>query len=93
MVHEGPIKICETFLSVEERGKYPEEQVLLLESVMKKFIKLAGFAVKLANLVIKLRELNEYVQFQEMIDNHYCNMRENMKQFLSSPPDSETRES
>ena len=82
MVNEGPLKICETFLSKEERGKYPPEQIYQLEEVMSKFIKLCGFAVKLGNQVIEMRGLHEYQQFQSMIEDKYVIMREKLNAFV-----------
>jgi len=84
MVNEGPIKICETFLSVEERGNYPKEHIELLEMEMKKFINRCGFAVKLANQVIETRQLNEYLEFQKMIADHYNKMKEKLAPYLST---------
>ena len=84
MVHEGPIKICETYLAPDQRGLYPADQVLLLEAAMTEFIKLCGFAVKMANQVIELRHLTEYTQFQEMIEQHYNVMRETMRRYFTT---------
>ena len=84
MVHEGPLKICETYLKAEERGKYPPEQISKLDEAMAEFIKLCGFGVKLVNQVIELRSLKEYTQFQEMIENHYKIMRDKLKQYLDT---------
>ena len=75
-MNEGPLKICETFLSKEERGKYPKEQIKELETLMIKFVKMCGFGVKLSGQVIDARELSEYQQFQNMIDLHYRGMKE-----------------
>ena len=76
VVNEGPLKICETFLSKEERSKYPKDQIRELETLMKKFVKMCGFGIKLSNQVINARNLIEYQQFQNMIDTHYRGMRE-----------------
>lgn len=84
MVNEGPLKICEAYLSKDERDKHPAEQITKLETAMGDFIKLCGFGVKLVNQVIELRRLTEYEQFQQMIEKHYKLMREKMKQYLSS---------
>ena len=83
MVNEGPIKICETFLSAEEREKYPAEHVKELEEEMRKFITRCGFAVKLANQVIETRQLQEYTEFQKMIALHYSKMKEKLSPFLN----------
>eukprot|EP00339_Tiarina_fusa_P001603 CAMPEP_0116997064 /NCGR_PEP_ID=MMETSP0472-20121206/641_1 /TAXON_ID=693140 ORGANISM="Tiarina fusus, Strain LIS" /NCGR_SAMPLE_ID=MMETSP0472 /ASSEMBLY_ACC=CAM_ASM_000603 /LENGTH=540 /DNA_ID=CAMNT_0004695853 /DNA_START=147 /DNA_END=1769 /DNA_ORIENTATION=+ len=84
MVHEGPLKICETYLSKGERDKHPADQIEKLDVAMSEFIKLCGFGVKLVNQVIELRHLTEYEQFQEMIEKHYKIMREKLKQYLHS---------
>ena len=76
MVNEGPLKICETFLSKEERGKYPKDQIKLLETLMVKFVKMCGFGIKLSNQVIYARDLAEYKQFQNMIETHYRGMQD-----------------
>ena len=84
VVNEGPFKICETFLSEKERGKHPPEQIEELELAMHEFIKVCGFAVKLTNQVIELRQLTEYEQFQSMIDTQYHEMRKKIySQYLT----------
>lgn len=82
MVNEGPIKICDTFLTSEEREKYPKEQISLLEEEMKKFINRCGFAVKLANQVIETRNLDEYKNFQKVIEDHYKTMKAKLAPYL-----------
>lgn len=84
MVNEGPLKICETFLAKEERGKYPKDQIKQLENLMIKFVKMCGFGVKLSGQVIEAREMHEYQQFQNMIDTHYKGMREKTKIYFNA---------
>jgi len=84
MVNEGPIKICETFLAPEERIKYPKEHIDALEEEMKKFINRCGFAIKLGNQVIEMRQLREYKQLQNMLQDHYVKMKNQLTPFLSS---------
>ena len=87
MVNEGPFKICDTFLSKEERGNYPKDHIQQLEASMSEFIKVCGFGVKLVNQVIELRQLREYEQFQSMIETQYNEMRKKiLTQFITAQP-------
>ena len=83
-MHEGPLKICDTFLSQESRKNYPEDQIELLEKSMRDFIKLAGFGVKLSKQVIELRNLSDYNQFQTMLDKHYVLMKDAMSKYFTT---------
>lgn len=84
MVHEGPMKIFETYLG-EDRSKYPEQHTKQLEEAMKDFIKHCGFSIKLVNQVIELRGLKDYSEFQKVIEQHWLTMREKVKQYITDP--------
>jgi len=77
MVNEGPLKICQTFLSAEEAPKYPKAQVEDLRSAMGRFIHLCGFAVKLNKSLIT----QEHVAFQNMVEQHYGNLKLKVKEY------------
>jgi len=83
MVHEGPMKIFDTYLG-EDRHKYPTHQTQQLEEAMNSFIKRCGFGVKLVNQVIEQRDLKDYKAFQVMIEDHYKVMRTKLEQYRTS---------
>lgn len=82
MVNEGPLKICESYLAAELRSQYPKDQTDLLEDLMKKFIKLCGFGIKLANQVIFARQMTEHEQFMQMLEKHYAILKEKVATYI-----------
>jgi len=78
MVNEGPLKICEIFLSEEAAHKYDKEQLRILREKMVMFIKMCGFAIKLNKSVIT----SEYLPFQRMVEEKYVALVEATRRYL-----------
>ena len=77
VVNEGPLKICDTFLSVENSTKYPRHNVQLLRENMARFSKLAGFAIALNKSVIT----EEHLAFQNMVEQQYKVLKAKIKEY------------
>jgi len=79
MVNEGPLKICDTFLSVESMPRYRTDQVELLKVKMAMFIKLCGFALALNKRLVT----EEQKPFQQMLETHYKSLKIKVAEYLS----------
>ncbi|KAH3766773.1 DOCK family protein [Pelomyxa schiedti] len=80
MVNEGPLKICETFLSPEARATHRKEHIDKLSWAMATFIDFCGYATQLNHSIID----EKHVKFHQMICDHLATMRSRVTPFLSA---------
>jgi len=84
MVNEGPLKICEIFLSpdaVDPEGQpYNKHQIEYLKAQMAEFVKVCAFAIRLNKSLIS----QEHIPFQEMVTSKYEVLAESVKQYLGA---------
>jgi len=67
MVNEGPLKVCEIFLSPKTVGQYNPEHVEQLKKAMEKFIIYCGFTIRLSRSLITV----QLQDFQKMVEKQY----------------------
>ena len=67
MVNEGPLRICETFLSAAARQTERPEHVALLTTAMCNFVELCAAALQLDQMLIG----PQHRRFHEMLETHY----------------------
>jgi len=67
MVNEGPLKLCETFLSEEAKKKEKPEHVRLLTQAMCNFVELCAAAIQLDQMLIG----PQHRKFHDMIEKYY----------------------
>lgn len=79
MVNEGPLKICELFLSDEGRKAERPELVEKLCVAMANFLELCAAAIQLNVQLIGPR----HIKFHEMIEKHYAELYEKILRFIS----------
>jgi len=63
MVNEGPIKICEVFLT--DPSQFPPQHIQALKKALKLFSTYCDFALKLNNRLIT----SEHMDFHKMMQN------------------------
>uniref|UniRef100_A0A6B2KZ43 DOCKER domain-containing protein n=1 Tax=Arcella intermedia TaxID=1963864 RepID=A0A6B2KZ43_9EUKA len=81
MVNPGPMRICETFLSVSaiQEGHYKKEDIIKLINAMDIFIKKCGFAVRLNRYVIE----EKHIKFAQMIESSYSQLSVTVEQAIA----------
>jgi len=67
MVNEGPLKLCETFLSDEAKASEKPEHVRLLTLAMSNFVELCAAAIQLDQMLIG----PQHRKFHMMIEKYY----------------------
>jgi len=72
MVNEGPLKLCETFLSKEAKAKQKPEHVELLTLAMCNFVELCAAAIQLDQMLIG----PQHRKFHQMIEKYYADLCE-----------------
>jgi len=84
VVNEGPLKICEIFLSpnaVDPEGQpYNKQQIEYLKVQMAEFVRMCAFAIRLNKSLIS----QEHIPFQEMVESKYETLAESVKQYLDA---------
>ena len=78
MVNEGPVKICEVFLSKEAVEKNPKQDVENLCIAMGNFVELCAAAIQLNRGLIT----NSHVKFTKMIEKYYRDMYDKIVVYL-----------
>jgi len=79
MVNEGPLKICETFLSAEARLTQNKDLVNKLSWAMTMFVDFCGYATKLNDGIIE----DKHVNFQKMIVKYLDELRTKVEPYLN----------
>jgi len=81
MVNEGPLKICETFLTRREgMHVYDNEQVAILTKVLATFVTLCGFAIALNKSLIGPK----HIKFQQMVEQQYKILKQQVNEYISN---------
>ena len=70
MVNEGPLKLCETFLSAEARKSAKPEHVEMLTLAMCNFVELCAAAIQLDQMLIG----PQHRKFHQMIETYYADL-------------------
>jgi len=84
MVNDGPLKICETFLTRPEL--FNPLHIEQLKQCLQEFIKMCGFAIALNKSIIG----PSHIKFQQMVDQHYKILREKIMKYVTAPAAIET---
>ena len=79
MVNEGPLKICETFLSDAARQTERPEHVALLATAMCNFVELCAAALQLDQMLIGPK----HRRFHEMLEAHYESLYTAVSRYLA----------
>jgi hypothetical protein len=77
MVNEGPLKICETFLTKPEQ--YNSEHIDKLRQALHDFVWTCGFAISLNRSLIG----PQHIQFQKMVEGHYKILKDKVSKFVN----------
>lgn len=82
MVNEGPLKICDTFLSKEARAVQEADgkKVLIerLSYAMSVFVNFCGYATELNKSIIE----EKHIAFHNMVTTHLAELRSKVSQYL-----------
>ncbi|KAF2072984.1 hypothetical protein CYY_005696 [Polysphondylium violaceum] len=78
MVNEGPLKVCEIFLSPKTVGSYNPEHVEQLKKAMEKFIIYCGFTIRLSRSLITV----QLQDFQKMVEKQYEILKNQINNYL-----------
>jgi len=76
MVNEGPLRICEIFLT--DPSRYPSEHVARLRKALKDFSLYCGFAMALNKRLLT----EKHVEFHNMLEKHYDVMKTKIKGYV-----------
>jgi len=83
MVNEGPLKICETFLSPgaidpDTNKPYDPRLIAALKENMSSFVRLCGFAIRMSQRIIS----SEHIPFQNMVESKYLTLKETAAKYI-----------
>ncbi|EAL73033.1 DOCK family protein [Dictyostelium discoideum AX4] len=78
MVNEGPLKICEIFLSPKTINNFNADHVDQLKKAMEKFIIYCGFTLRLSRSIISV----QLQEFQNMIEEQYKTLKGQINSYL-----------
>ncbi|KAN0034357.1 hypothetical protein ACTFIV_000860 [Dictyostelium citrinum] len=78
MVNEGPLKICEIFLSPKTINNFNPDHVDQLKKAMEKFIIYCGFTLRLSRSIISV----QLQEFQNMIEEQYKTLKGQINSYL-----------
>ncbi|KAK5576125.1 hypothetical protein RB653_007266 [Dictyostelium firmibasis] len=78
MVNEGPLKICEIFLSQKTINNFNPDHVDQLKKAMEKFIIYCGFTLRLSRSIISV----QLQEFQNMIEEQYKTLKGQINTYL-----------
>jgi len=76
MVNEGPLKICEVYLT--DPTPFPPHNIAALRKAIKLFSTYCDFALKLNKRLIT----QEHMEFHKMMENHYGVMKVKIAQYV-----------